>query len=356
MDGKLRVGTFNVENLFSRARVLNLADKQKVTEVLGQVARLEQVLGQAVYNPEDKAAILQASTDLARYVAIRVDSGQLFAGRDGNLRVSANGAGDWSGAVDFVRADISAVARGSTADVIKALKVDVLCTVEVESRAVLQQFNAQALGARQFDYALLMDGNDPRGINVGLLSRLTFGGIHTHMFDADAQGTIFSRDCFDVELRLPDEKPLHVLCNHFKSQSYGLDAVNAARRLRQTKRIAAILAGFDLTKDWVIVAGDLNDAPGSAALQPLLGQPNLYDVLALKFGPHAQQRWTYNDNAQRHQVDYLLVSKPLKAAWADAGVERRGLFGAAGVTPFPSVTSIATAASDHAAVWAEFNL
>jgi hypothetical protein len=104
----------------------------------------------------------------------------------------------------------------------------------------------------------------------------------------------------------------------------------------------------------VIVAGDFNDDPSSAALQPLLGVSNLFDVLQLKFPGTAQDRWTYKYGSQLNQIDFVLVSKPLKEGFHDAGIERRGLFGVKGITPFPSVTSAVNAASDPAGVWAEF--
>lgn len=52
----------------------------------------------------------------------------------------------------------------------------------------------------------------------------------------------------------------------------------------------------------------------------------------------------------------MLVSTPLKDGFQDAGIERRGLYGVKGITPFPSVTSAVNAASNHAAVWAEFTV
>ena len=40
--------------------------------------------------------------------------------------------------------------------------------------------------------------------------------------------------------------------------------------------------------------------------------------------------------SQLNQIDFVLVSKPLKDGFQDAGIERRGLFGVRGITPFPS--------------------
>jgi endonuclease/exonuclease/phosphatase family metal-dependent hydrolase len=228
--------------------------------------------------------------------------------------------------------------------------------VEVEDRGILQDFNSKILGGKKFKYPMLVDGNDPRGIDVGLLSNFEVANVRTHIFDRDSTGIIFSRDCLESELKLPDGRPLHILCNHLKSQGYGSPKANDAKRERQAVRNAEILSGYNLATDLVIVAGDMNDDPGSAPLQPMLGVSNLFDVLELKFGSNPQNRWTYKYRSQSNQIDFLLVSKPLKDGFQDAGIERRGMFGVNGVTPFPSVTSKKTSASDHAAVWAEFNV
>lgn len=72
------------------------------------------------------------------------------------------------------------------------------------------------------------------------------------------------------------------------------------------------------------------------------------------------ERWTYKYRAELNQIDYLLVSTPLRDALQDVGIERRGIPGIAdvipGIVPFPSVTNWRTAASDHGAVWADFTL
>jgi predicted extracellular nuclease len=121
-----------------------------------------------------------------------------------------------------------------------------------------------------------------------------------------------------------------------------------------------MLGKYNLAKDYVVVAGDMNDTPDSDPMSPLLSVPNLFDVLELQFGADMEQRWTYRYNGQNNQIDYILVSKPLKDAFAEAGVERRGIWGIKSVIPslhsFESVDRKVHAASDHGGVWAEFNL
>lgn len=99
------------------------------------------------------------------------------------------------------------------------------------------------------------------------------------------------------------------------------------------------------------MAGDLNDTPGSAPLKNLLNTANLFDVLDSPI--FTGSRWIYQD--KQGQIDYVLVSKALFDKLQDVGIERRGIFRQD--TPhFPEVTDKTTQASDHAAVWAEFNI
>jgi endonuclease/exonuclease/phosphatase family metal-dependent hydrolase len=256
-------------------------------------------------------------------------------------------------------------AQRNTAEVIRAIDADIQCVVEVEDRLTLERFNHSLLkGPRAYPYNILIDGNDPRGIDVGLLSRFPLAAVNTHVFDQaskTSKSRIFSRDCLEVELSLPRGKRLFVLVNHFKSQGYGTQASCNARRKAQAKRVAAILQRYDLEQDLVVVAGDFNDGPQSAPLTALLRTKNLTDVVAKQFAD-PRERWTYRDKSQ---LDYLLVSKPLADAMIVAGIERRGLFEADKLTrnlpsgqvrAFPSVTSDTNDASDHAAVWGEFSV
>lgn len=128
--------------------------------------------------------------------------------------------------------------------------------------------------------------------------------------------------------------------------------------------MAEILAGYHLTQDWVIVWGDLNDNPASAQLRPLLDVYNLHDVLELQYPSDSAKRWTYHYD-DFEQIDYILVSTPLKQRFLQAGVERRGIYdlntltAASGVvdveTEYPSVTYWTNAASDHGAVWVDLD-
>src|SRR5438477_51931 len=73
---------------------------------------------------------------------------------------------------------------------------------EIENRPSLVQFHDAILkpillatGRTGFPYILLIDGNDPRGIDVAIMSRHPIFDLSTHVFDIPTATTIFSRDC-----------------------------------------------------------------------------------------------------------------------------------------------------------------
>jgi hypothetical protein len=78
---------------------------------------------------------------------------------------------------------------------------------------------------------MLIDGNDERGIDVAVMTRAGFSidSICSNVDRTDEVGTVFSRDCPQYEVRTPSGAVVHVLVNHFKSQSGGGGASANAR-------------------------------------------------------------------------------------------------------------------------------
>jgi endonuclease/exonuclease/phosphatase family metal-dependent hydrolase len=200
---------------------------------------------------------------------------------------------------------------------------------------------------------------------VGLLSRFPIKNLRTHIFDKEKPKStkfIFSRDCLEVELEIAAGKSLFILCNHFKSKGYSASQADADKRRKiQANRVKDILkSNYNLQTDMVVVLGDFNDTPDSNPLKDLLATPDLFDVLNLKFGNDIEKTYTYFFK-KKMQIDYILVSKPLKDLFKDAGVERRGMFEIDTLSNgtehrFDTITASSNAASDHAAIWADFNL
>jgi len=59
---------------------------------------------------------------------------------------------------------------------------DILCLVEVDSMDALRLFNEKYLDS-YYNYAILIDGNDPRRIDVGLLSKYKIKSISTNIYE-----------------------------------------------------------------------------------------------------------------------------------------------------------------------------
>jgi endonuclease/exonuclease/phosphatase family metal-dependent hydrolase len=360
----MRIASYNVENLFSRASAMNSDDPDKTTVVLEDAAKLQRLIEQPIYSEADKKQML----DILRKHKATGSSGPFFLQETrrrlySSGQIVAEGRGDWVGSIEWRRDLIQAPAIENTGRIINEMKADILCLVEVESRPVLRRFNNNILKEAPYPHAMLIDGNDERRIDVAILSRPPLADMRSHVDDLDNTGRpVFSRDCAEFEFDIPGTRHLWILVNHFKSRGYGSKAGNDARRLRQTETVAAILHRFDLEEQWVIVAGDFNELPGSASLAPLLklkGLRNSFEKL-----PKAADRWTHRDDAvpsKNNQIDYLLVSEGLWPRLTNVGIERRGVWSNTEKVrkkypPLNTVTGDTNAASDHAAVWADFDL
>jgi len=353
--------SFNVENLFDRPKIFLMDDFAAGDDKLAKIRQLQALINKLSYSAADRTKMVSLYQGVKDCVEIIESHGKLMNRK--KSKVTASGRGSWFGFLKLRRRKFNDKTVKNTAKVLKDVNADVCCLVEVENRIVLDRFCAERLkwtknGQKQrYDYNMLIDGNDRRGIDVGLISKLPIGGMRSHIDDADNGKTIFSRDCPEMEVKLADGRSIWVLLNHLKSKGFGAQATSNARRKSQAEQIKTILSGYDLTQDLVIVAGDLNDTPGSAPLAPLMGIGNLHDVLS---GLPVADRWTYHFK-KNEQIDFVLASTPLQQTLNKAGVLRRGMFDIAKHTTanekrFPSITSDANSASDHGCVWAEFNL
>jgi len=371
---ELKIASFNVMNLFSRAKPISTVnDWQENKPVLEDINQLNGILVKEIYSEADKQEIvnilrrnnlatLSTKDDFFRINQVRE---KLYTNpSNGVINIKAKGRGDWLGWVEPVREVLSNAAIENTARVIASVDADILCLVEVEDRPTLERFHQDILkrggflsDTHVYPNNMLIDGNDDRGIDVGIYSRHKIKRMISHIKDTFQSGgieyPIFSRDCVEYEIEIPGGQPIWVLINHLKSKGYGGQGDSNAKRKRQAEKVREILQQYDLTTQFVAVAGDFNDTPNSPYLAPLLGLADLHDVLT-KLPPG--NRSTYRGGAQ--QIDYLLVSTPLWNRIGQVGIERRGIFRHAAIgniaEMFAEVKDLKTQASDHAAIWAEF--
>lgn len=373
-DGStLRLASFNVENLFSRPIAMDYEDNDEGQPFLDAFHELNSLFAKAEYSDKDKDRILElmeaqrltGSRPRNRHLEFHKLRGTLIAKRDGSQRVVADGRSDWLGWIALKKKAVNDRAILNTARVLAAVDADILMLVEVEDRAGLSKFHDSILlpilrstGRPGYDYQMVIEGNDERGIDVGLLSRRPIADIGTHVFERGANGSpVFSRDCAEYYLEVPGVPGyLLLLVNHFTSK--GSDPNGLRRRQPQASRVREIVAerlsqGFR----HLVVAGDLNDTPESQSLAPLISAGTVTDVVshfADRIDPSGDRLGTYATG--REQLDYLMLSAPLLESACGAGIERRGSYAPRSFDRFDSVNGKRDQASDHHCVWVDLRL
>lgn len=326
---KLTIGTFNLNNLFSRYNFKSSISKIKKPDSEDSV----------VYNFED--------TDVYK---IRKFNGNLIKPKAYNETVKI-------------------------ANTIKAMNVDVLAVQEVEDINILKQFNQYHLGSQGFEYVTLIEGNDPRLIDVGILSKYPVGGVTSwqHAWYENDQNNekekkIFSRDLMQADIynESRSKKLLTVFNTHLKSNfvSYNDDnpdeaaAKNNLRRSKQAFTIGRIIEAETRPNSSYVLVGDMNDSVGSANLQGFNNNPELNMSNALsdlqevgsmnytKYQP-PDKFWTHRYNASAGIYNYELydqiwISPSLAPKLEGSWVKRRKRVGGDG--------------SDHDPTWIELKI
>lgn len=368
----MRISTFNIENLFSRARIMNLEEWSDGKQVLSEYSHLNSLLQEPNYTAAIKSSILDSlkkldleKTDESKFVILRQNHGRLLKRPQSGLpEIIANGREDWIGWLELKTQAVNEIATRMTARVIKDVNADILAVIEAEDRIALTRFNEQLLKPIGADYSeiMLIDGNDERGIDVGLLTKsdIRITSVVSHINDKQNDTTIFSRDCPEYTVQINNSTSLLILVNHFKSKGYGTQKTSDEKRKLQAHRVREI---YDERREeginFIAVVGDFNDTPDSAPLSPLLANgSDLQDISTHPKFKGDSREGTYGNGAKSNKIDYLLLSPELFAKVTDGSVFRKGLWGGKNGDLFPhydEMTKPIHAASDHAALWADIN-
>jgi endonuclease/exonuclease/phosphatase family metal-dependent hydrolase len=163
---------------------------------------------------------------------------------------------------------------------IREMDVDVLAVQEVEHVEILRAFNRDHLGGL-YAHVALVEGNDPRMIDVGVLSKLPLGAIISHQTAThpdEPTKRVFGRDLLGVRvLDAKGDKLLTIYNTHLKSHfvPHDQDPVEGAalantRRRQQAEMIARILSAEERRGARFVLIGDMNDPPDSPNLAPML--------------------------------------------------------------------------------------
>ncbi len=363
----LKIATFNLENLFTRPTAMKEGIGPAGQQAINDHATLNAIVQKPLFSDSDKQTLVELSerygfhllnTPADALIQMQKVRENMFTTSGGVLRVKANGSGDWTGWFELRRDDIVWEATFNTARVIAEVNADILICVEAESRVTLQRFNDQVLKAEHnmhYPHVMLVDGNDERGIDVGVMSRLPIRSVTPHFDDVDAYGKrIFSRDCPHYVIELANGKTVAILPNHFKSKRGGDTPSAKARRTAQATRAHEIATAAMKATQLVLIAGDLNDVPTGPELAPVFGG-GFKDVMDHPDYPK-DRPGTYDTGLASGKFDYLIMSPKLRAKLVTTGIERRGSYHPQSWIPFDTVKNKKQEASDHHCVWATFRL
>jgi endonuclease/exonuclease/phosphatase family metal-dependent hydrolase len=247
---------------------------------------------------------------------------------------------------------------------IAAMDLDVLCAQEVEDIDTLRFFAAQHLGGG-YRFLVLVEGNDPRLIDLAVLSRLPLGAVVSHQHAVhpdDPSEAVFSRDLLEVDILHPTSRTrlFTVFNNHLKSQFVPFDQdpvagkeANDLRRRRQAETVERIVAARTRPDSRYLVLGDLNDPPDSPALAAITASAQLGLVDALTQPtetrppkadvppPPASGAWTHRfkepgQPARYELFDQIWLSPGLAPHKTGAFIDRRTRHGGDGSDHDPS--------------------
>lgn len=148
---------------------------------------------------------------------------------------------DWNPAV--VHRKLQAVAQ--SIQQVHGQGPDILILQEVENAAILHRLNREFLPTSNYQTEVLIEGDDPRGIDVAILSRFPLVGSPKLHHRPHTRGLL------EVTLKLPNGEPLTVIGFHLPSQSHPIKA-----RLEGLAELRTIIEGRPA--ELIIAAGDSN--------------------------------------------------------------------------------------------------
>jgi hypothetical protein len=257
---------------------------------------------------------------------------------------------------------------------IRNSKVHVLGLQEIEGLGALREFIAGNVGPiYKRNGVTSLESNDPRGIDLGVISKFPLGRVISHRFRKHGTRPVFSRDCLQVEVMYldRDEVLLTLFVCHLKSKYSSYSAgtpeyqedqqASLDKRRRQVEHTIEIVQECqDVDQGRFVVLGDMNDTPDSPALHDFLHPSNplkLQSALtsiqqddtspdSVRKRPRDTHRWEKNPEKGHmkttySQLDYILLSQTLADAFTGtAKVEQRRN----------------TRGSDHYLCWAELDI
>jgi endonuclease/exonuclease/phosphatase family metal-dependent hydrolase len=274
---------------------------------------------------------------------------------------------------DAAAARLDPADRRLTAAVLRDVDADVVALQEVFDRPSLDHFHDRVLvpaGAAPYPWRVCLPGNDGRGNDVALMSRIPLRSVASHAAvtprqlglpvapPLDPDRPVFRRDCLEATVGR-----LTLFVCHFKAPYPDAAASWPVRRAEALAVRRLVERRFPAPGEalWLIL-GDLNEPSADAAAEPAT-LPLLEDfAVDLADRMPESDRWSFHDAGSHRysRPDALLASPALAAGWPNArpwlvreglGLEANRYRG----QHLPGVGLHRPHASDHAALAVEFD-
>lgn len=324
---KLKIGTFNLNNLFSRFNFEFRAEIPELKEGAVEFKKVQKLVsGMNEQSVEYEGIALKHKDPAAREAVVRR---------------------------------------------IEEMNLDILAVQEVEDIETLRYFVNHELNIKgMYPHIILVEGNDPRLIDLAVLSKYPIGAVTTwqHAAHPDNPGErVFSRDLLQVEVLNKDrtKQLCTVFNNHLKSHfvRFNEDQVEGARRAnirrqQQAEAMAKIIAKEMDANDRFVVVGDMNDPVDSEFLLPLTRSSRVKLINGLEdptetrpapnsSSPPPHAAWTHRFKesgkpAHYELFDHIWLSTALAKKQTGAFIDRR--------------TKLSGDGSDHDPAWVEVDV
>jgi len=198
------------------------------------------------------------------------------------IRIGTYNLKDFFDAVDDPHhaddAFITADRLDAISQVINSANCDILALQEVENLELLEWFNDTCLD-EPYPVVILEEGNDPRGIDVALLSRISIDSVTSYSDrviydDLNDRNYRFSRDLLTVTASDSEGEQWVFMVTHLKS---GIDEEDFRKRDLQVEEIREIIFEDDFMGNFrngnLVLMCDLNAEPWSEVMDKLRGVP-----------------------------------------------------------------------------------
>lgn len=374
----MRLAYFNIQNLFFRHRDLIEQKQHKCRrQLLSEMDNLLQLKkkGRKDLTRMEEIVFLLGfeNQDEAHYGLLKSRGAVLKLNK---LTVSASDRAGifnkWNGWIEMQNREIDPLAVRNKCRVITDAQADILILEEVEDYESLEQFNQllEQFPNQAYNRSMVIQGNDRRGINQGVLCKHLFKTKHLewHGHDQDDSGKrIFDTNCTTVKLFVAGDQSLWIISSSFTRKDAKNKEETDSSRLVQSSRVKEIYQELlDRGEDLVAVCGTFYAPSYCFSVSPLFRETDLRDITrhpAFSTGlDRINQEYhalgSYRRGVNLKQEDYMLLSPALFKQIRQAGIIRKGIWPGKDRQwdSYATLQNLTHQASKHPLIWADLEI